>query len=495
MVTASTHGRRSLLIVLALALVLRVGVFAHLALSAPGALRPDVARIEAELADPSEPFVQPWGFEAANVAWALVCDGQGLASPFGGRTGPTGWVSPGLVAPWAVAFSAFGCFSAGSVLAVLGLALVASLSMVAVGVGAAWRLHGSRRAGLVAGVFLACSPWDLALFHARSLFDPDLTPLAALGLLTLLLVLLEGGDVAGGRVGPVVVGFAVLAGAASLVNPVLVLPAAVGLGLVAMLRRRRVAPVWALSVFVAAQLVLVGPFVVSQRRALGVWSYVKSNGLFEVYLGNLPGVDGVYEPGSFEEHHPSANVGEFREFRRLGEAGYVWSRFDRFVQGFEAGRFFRASLRRLGHVLLLHRARPWQGVWSVRVHRVLAAVPGVVLVGFPVVVGLGWVRRRGLWAGDWVVFVLVGCYVLPFVVIGVTERYVLPLVPPVLVLAAGLVEGWLPSRWSAGGRDAKVVGAAACPRPPSGSGLELERVSTGGVWPGPGGGDLPGSRP
>ena len=112
----------ALLTLLALGLVLRVAVFVHGVGVHPELLHPDRARLEAALSDPSEPSLSALGFEVSNVAWSLVCAGEGFASPFGGSSGPTGWVSPGLVAPWALAFALFGCFSTGSVLALFAVA-------------------------------------------------------------------------------------------------------------------------------------------------------------------------------------------------------------------------------------------------------------------------------------------------------------------------------------------------------------------------------------
>ncbi len=446
----SIPSRRVLLALALFALALRAGVFAHNVRSNPEAFRLDAVereRIESGLADPSRPFLHRFGFEASNVAWALVCDGQGFASPFGGGTGPTAWMSPGQVGVWALAFAVWGCFTTGSVLTLFAVAAAASAGMVVLGAVAAGRLHRSRSAGVAAGLLLAFSPWDLAVFQSTSLLDPNLLPLAALALPTLALALPER---AGGprerRVHGSLLLYAAASAVAVLIHPVLVLPAACTLVLVAWARPGRVPAVPALGMFAGALLLAVGPYALDRSRALGTSVFVKSNLPFEIHVANLPSAGGIYGPEVFRRHHPSKNVDEYRAYRRLGERDYVRSRFRRFLEGFDAGRFVRATGNRAAHLLFLHAGRPWQEGWSLWVQRVLAVVPVLVLLGYPLFVR----RRRPLHLGDATVYAFVGAYLVPFLLIGVVERFRLPLFPPVLVLAAGVISwtvaGSSPSR-------------------------------------------------
>jgi hypothetical protein len=474
-------GARALLILLTLGLALRLAVFAHGLAVHPGLLHPDRTAIEAELSDPSGPFLSSLGFEVSNVAWSLVCAGEGFASPFGASTGPTGWVSPGLVAPWALAFALFGCFSTGSVLALFAIAGTASLAMIALAAVTAARLFRSARAGIVAGALAAVSPWDLAVFHAASLLDPNLSPVVALALVAVLVQIADRPTVG------VLAGYGVLSGVAVLVNPVLVLPTACGLGVAVLggvLAGRRRSPtgstagrvtvasagtaVVASGFFVAGQLLLVGPWVLHQHAALGGWSLVKTNLPFEIALGNRPGIDGVYEPEIFAADHPSASREELARYRRLGERAYVEERFDRFREHFDPPRFARATARRAAHALFLPTPRPWQGPWSRRLHALLAPIPGLVLLLFPMMR----LRRGGLSRGDAVLYTVVATYLGPYLVVGVTERYLLPLVPLVLVLAAGLLTTLFPPGGSSEGRTRTVSSGSddGAKRAPVGSG-------------------------
>lgn len=467
---SSRPSVRTLLVLALLALALRAGVFAHNVWTNPEAFRIDAAereRIEAALTDPSRPFLHRFGFEASNVAWALVCDGQGFASPFGGRTGPTAWMSPGQVGVWALAFAVWGCFTTGSVLTLFGVAAAASVAMVVLGAVAAGRLHRSRSAALAAGGLLVLSPWDLATFHSTSLLDPNLLPLAALALLSLALILSERrGEARGRRIFGWLLLYAAASAVAVLIHPVLVLPAVCTLALVAWAGPDGVRPVPALALLVGALLLAVGPYALDRSRALGTTVFVKSNLPFEIHLANLPSAGGIYGPDVFRRHHPSQNVAEYRSYRRSGERDYVRSRFRRFLEGFDAGRFVRATLNRASHLLFLHVARPWQEGWSLWLRRVLAVVPGLVLLGYPLAVR----RRRPLHLGDATVYAFVGAYLLPFLLIGVVERFRLPLFPMALVLAAGMLSSTVAGNSSSRTRTRSDGSDDGANRAPVGSG-------------------------
>ena len=60
-----------------------------------------------QISDSTAPYLNVFGFEVSNVAYALVCKGEGLANPFGGDTGPTGWAAPGMVMLYVLAFKLF----------------------------------------------------------------------------------------------------------------------------------------------------------------------------------------------------------------------------------------------------------------------------------------------------------------------------------------------------------------------------------------------------
>lgn len=413
----------------AAAAVLRLALLAWNAAARPELFDPGperLAEVAAGIAGPGGPFVSAAGFELANVAYALVCAGEGYASPFGGGTGPTGWAAPGMVAPYAAAFALFGCFSGGAVLALLALALAASAALVLLAHEAARSLFGPGRAPLAAAWLMALSPWDLRIFRAGSLHDLNLPGLALAALAVLLLRVRERPS--GGRLAACAAGAAL----AALVNPVLAGVAAAGLGLLVL--RRRVPAGRAAAAFLAAQLALVGPWVAWQRGNLGAWVYVKSNLPFELWLGNLPGVDGLYTREALRRHHPSQSAEEFRDYRRLGERDYVAGRGRAFLRELEAGRLVRATARRAALFFFWYPEQAWEASWTLPVRRALAVVPGLVLLAYPFVRGRG---RPRLGEGEALVYLLVAAYAAPFLVTGMMERYLVPVTPLVLVLAAG----------------------------------------------------------
>jgi len=418
--------KRTLPAVLALAILLRLGLLAANVATRSELFRPspeERAAVAVALADDSKPSMSPVGFEVGNVAYALVCTGEGFASPFGGSTGPTAWVAPGLVAVYAAAFGLFGCLSGGAVLALFGVALVGSVVTVLLAHDAATRLYpGVPGAPALAALLVALSPWDLRLFHAESLLDLDLPTVALLLLLALLLRLRERPS------SWALLGFSVAAAGVTLVNPVLAAVAAVGLGFLVL--SRRLPAVRAFGAFLLALLVLVGPYVAWQRARLGGWTFVKSNLPFELHLGNHPGGAGFYTPERLAGLHPSQDVAEYRDYRRLGELAYVRSRGRELLRELDLRRFALATVRRVAYLLFLHREMPWDGGWDLVVKRILALVPGTVLLVYPFV-------RRRFGGADLLVYLGVAAYLAPYALTGVTERYGVPVTAVALVLAAG----------------------------------------------------------
>jgi len=411
-------------VLLLLALVLRLAATAWSFQQHPEIFHPDRAALAAALADPTEPTVTAPGFEVSNVAWSLVCAGRGFASPFGGDSGPTGWVSPGIVAVWGAAYATAGCFTTASLLALLAVAAVASLLMVAVAADAGTRLAGDPRGGALAALFVACSPWDLALFVATDWMDLNL---GALALLTLLWLLLRLRDRPGrGRLAA----FAAASAVATLLNPVFFFAAAAGFAVVlaGLPRRRRAA-----ALFLALHVLLLAPWIVYQRCAVGGWFFVKSNAPFEIALGNRPEVGGVLRDAVFDAHHPSQNETEYRRYRRQGELVYVDRQLARFLRELEVSRFVATTGRRLAGFFFSSAAEPWQGTASRWRSRVLALLPGLVLVLYPLARRLG---GRRLDRGDALLYAVVAGYAAPYLIAAVMARYTLPMTPAVLLLAA-----------------------------------------------------------
>ena len=123
----SAGSSSGLRLVLLLALTFRVALLLGNIADHPRFFFQDLGKVEAEISSAVEPYLYAFGFEASYIALAWVSAGQGFASPFGGSTGPTAWIAPGVVALYAVSFSLWGCFTFQSILFVFGIALVVSL--------------------------------------------------------------------------------------------------------------------------------------------------------------------------------------------------------------------------------------------------------------------------------------------------------------------------------------------------------------------------------
>lgn len=440
-----------------------------------------------------QPLLAAFGFEASNVAAALVCGDRGLADPFGVPSGPTGWVSPGVVALYAVPFAIAGCFSTGSVLLVFLVALGLSVGIVVLSATTAERLWGDRRITLLAALLAAASPFDLRLFAAASTLDLNLHAFLLLGLVYLLLDLERGATL--GRLAKVVVAAAV----ATLCNPVFVAVAAGGLPL-ALWRtagegarrsgrtgRRQPSrgPVpaglfprlaLALGLLLAAQVVLVGPYLVVQRSRLGAWTFVKSNAPFEIALGNRPGGDAVLEREDFDQGHPSRNPVELARYVAQGEIAYVQAHGARFLKRLNPGEMTLATLHRTGEYFLgLSHFRALASTStplpprSPKVAaprdpgaaRELPAPPpppsrpvpdllralshglvGTAFLAFPLALP-GRRRPFRLRPGEWLLYAAALLYAAPHLVASVMPRYVLPVTPLALLLGAAVAVTWL----------------------------------------------------
>ncbi len=410
---------------MAAAAVLRLGLLAGNVARHPELFAAPAASVRT--AAPPPPHVPLFGFEAANVARAWVCRGQGFSSPFAGDTGPTGWVSPGIVAVYAGAFAAFGCTSPVAPLALLGFALVLSLLGVLLAHDLARRLFASPRAGLWAAAVVAFWPFDAAMFASPSQLD-----LGAYGFLFLLLADLAVRGAAGGGRGWAV-GFGLTAGLATLASPALAPVAVVLLAAAVGGPRRR--PAGRLATVAVLWLLLVGPWIVFQHGRLGGWSFVKSNLPFELYLGNYPGVDGHLHGEVYKPLHPSQSPTAFADYRRLGERAFIRSRFAEFRARFEPARFAAATGRRIAGFFAWYSPRPWEAPgWRRWVKLVAGTLPGTVLVLW---LATGGPRR----AGEEVLLVLaIVAYAAPYLVTHVMPRYVRPIDGVLAVLGVGVVD-------------------------------------------------------
>jgi hypothetical protein len=416
------HSR--LLPILLVAALLRLLLLADNLASSPGFLVQDLEEVRAAISDPGRPYMNSFGFEASNIAYALVCAGEGYASPFGGATGPTAWIAPGVVSLYAAAFAFGGCFTTESILFAFALALMVSLATIVVVYCIGRRVGGTAASGLLAALAFALLPFEAWIFHVNGHLDFNLQVAC---FAVLLLAVLRAGDAPRSRR---FLELGLVSSVAALFNPGFLLGTAVALPF---LVHRLPAPEIArlVAIVLAVHIVVVGPYVGWQSRRLGGFVPVKSNGAFELALGNTAGGNGPLGDAVFAAAHPSQNAAEFLRYRELGEIAYVRRALATFTRNFRAAEFVRTTARRAHQFFLGYELKPWdRSKLAVAVKTALWKLPALALLMLLVL------RRGRLTRLEVLMLLFTLAYAVPYLLTGVMERYRLPMVTTVAVLLA-----------------------------------------------------------
>jgi hypothetical protein len=425
-----SRQRYALSAVLLLALVVRIFLLSHIAFQHPEYFVQDLDEIEAKISSTGAPYVNDFGYEAANIAHAWSCHGEVFASPFGGDTGPTAWIAPGIVLPYALSFSIWGCFTPASIFFAYSLALIASLVTTYAVFQIGERIGGSPRHGLLSAALFAVMPYEAWIFHTSSQLDFNLPVLwFALLLLAVLRTITER------RCSGLVLG--VTSSLAALFNPGFLLCTGIGV-LLALPGRNNRQRVCLAVTQVAVHLVLVGPYVAWQGARIGIFVPVKSNAAVELLIGNTDTASGLLRHQVFLRHHPSQNDGEFVHYSEVGEGAYVREARTRFLESFDAGEFIDNSIRRAYLFFLGYEIKSWDhSPTKVALKRTLWLVFFLSPVGI-VIIRLGRPTRLETAA----LLFTVG-YAFPYLLTGIMERYRVPITPVVAVsLAVLIAEAW-----------------------------------------------------
>ncbi|TFG39981.1 MAG: hypothetical protein E4H44_01035 [Candidatus Aminicenantes bacterium] len=421
-------------LVLVLAVVIRLALLAGNFSDHPDFFFQDLNSVEANLSSTENPYMNPFGFEASNIAHALVCGNQGLASPFGGSTGPTAWIAPGVVALYALSFSLWGCFTFESILFVFFIALGCSVVTTIVVFRIGSRIGRDTRVGLLAALFFACLPFEAWIFKISGHLDFNLQ---VMWFAVLLLGVLVAADSENPHAG---LGLGSLAAVAALFNPVFFACAAVGAAFAIRGKSLRDAARF-VAQFAAACAVIAGPYVVVQSIRLGGFVPVKSNAGFELFLGNTPEARGLFKDEAFRAHHPSQNVDEFKTYAEFGEFAYVEEARRRFEDSFRPLTFFKYTVRRTFYFLFGYDAKPWDH--SSSASAVKAALWTVPMMS---VLALLAIRRGRLQSAEILVLLYTLAFAFPYLLTGVMERHRIPVVTTVAV-ALALVTQELKIAW------------------------------------------------
>ena len=411
-------------LVLVLALVIRLALLAGNISDHPWFFFQDLEKVEKEISDPVEPYMNAFGFEASNIAHAWVCADQGYASPFGGATGPTAWIAPGVVAVYALSFALWGCFTFKSIIFVFSISLVVSLITTAVVFRIGECVGCDPNVGFLAALFFAFLPYEAWIFQIAGHLDFNLQ---VLWFAVLLLAVLRAMDPRRPLSG---FGLGAVSAVAALFNPGLLLCTAVGCVFAVRGRSRRETTRFAL-ILAFAHILILGPYVVFQGVRMGGFVPIKSNAGFEIYLGNTREARGVLQNVAFQAYHPSQNVTEFAYYGEIGELAFVSDAENRFRENFRIREFLRNTARRAFYFFFAYEVKPWDSSpWVSAIKATMWAVPALSLIALLVV------RRGRLSAAEGAVLLFTLAYAGPYLLTGVMERYRIPMASAVALALA-----------------------------------------------------------
>jgi hypothetical protein len=255
----------------------------------------------------SDPYF--FGMETGSIARSLA-SGEGFSSPFRGSTGPTAWIAPVYPTICAAVFKLLGVYSAASAICILSInSVFSALTCLAIG-GVARRTVGER-VGIISAYLWAVLPY-FATWPTQWAWDMSLSALLAALAIWLTLEMGQASTSMRWML------YGILWGAITLTNPALLtlLPFSAAW----LYAKRQDYRFW-VGAFRSALIcaVLVAPWMVRNRIAMGQWVFVRDNLGFELRMGNYHGSNGMGWRGT----HPAGNPAELEKYRRLGELAYI----------------------------------------------------------------------------------------------------------------------------------------------------------------------------
>jgi 4-amino-4-deoxy-L-arabinose transferase-like glycosyltransferase len=364
-----------------------------------------------------------FGWETGRVARAIAT-GDGISSPFQGRTGPTAFKVP--VYPFLIAgvFKLAGVYSKASALIMLTLQdLISALTCVPIFL-IGMRTMGPRVA-LWAGWTWAVFPYSVYIAN-HDVGDPALSALL-LSLLFLFALKLEKSERWRDWLG-----FGLLAGFSALTNPALLSPLPLLGGWVLYRRWRSGALHWEKAGAAVLVLILsVTPWFVRNYKTFGVFIPFRSNFWLEVRVGNSSETDVPWRPWL----HPAYNAGELARVQRMGELPYMVQQRREALQFIAAqpGTFASLTVRRVFYF--------WSGIWNLAPDYLRADVPKALnfplfsLVAALALGGLSFAFERRL-PDAWPFACVLATFPLVYYVTAFEVPYRHPLDPLLVLLCA-----------------------------------------------------------
>jgi len=366
------------------------------------------------------PFIHSFGAELSSVAYSIVCKQEGFSSPFGGHTGATGWAAPGMVSIYTLAFYLFGCFTFGSIMFVFLFSLVLSLLMILMIYSLCVELFRNESIGYIGACLFAIDPQDIFIFNR--IHQQDFNTLVFLFLLVFYLFIrcIESSSIKN------LIFVALASGIATLFNPVFVIPIIL---LLCFLLKHKIFKLKYGVIFVIVAFSMVTPYILYQKHTLKAWTFIKSNGFFEIYQGNVPDCIGVLTLDVFEKYHPIKNQKEYEEYKAKGEMDYIKAKFVQFKDNFNLKSFLLLSIKKFLYFFFIFPPLK-SSEQSIAAQYFAYSLRGLSLLIYLLI------RAKRLTTYDRLLYLYIVSYAIPFCFAGIMYRYSFPIVPFATVLAA-----------------------------------------------------------
>jgi hypothetical protein len=368
------------------------------------------------------------GAEYFCIAQSIV-NGDGFASPFHEKTGPTAWMPP--ILPAFLACLLWICD--GNRDAVMWICIVLqSLVLIATGL---LIVILSRQTTARLWTFVAVAFFLLLLLcDFRTWFQAT----HDCSLILLFLDLTIAGfawckPMQGWKSASL---WGVFGGLCAMASPIVAL--VWGVLTLVLLVRERTWVRFAIAATLAA--VVLTPWVVRNYMVFGKFIPVKSNAAYELYQSQCLTPDGLLQPAAFGVH-PYGRAGkERRLYKELGEIDYLEKKRELFLESVQKDPVDfvdRIACRFLGATLWyvpFNRAEEERRPWTIWFHRCVHPLPFLAFLAL--IFTAVW---RRLDAAQWGVIAVYVFYLLPYVAISYYDRYAVPLLAAkVLLMIWGL---------------------------------------------------------
>lgn len=248
------------------------------------------------------------GIEMGLLAKSVLA-GQGLASPFGGNTGPTAFIAPVYPLLIALIFKVFGAFTTTSAIVIMSAQTALNLATIWLIMHVARRLF-NQSAATLAGMIWACS---LPLAWMPTIFwETSLSCFLLLGILLLVIRYREIAQLTSIHW----IGLGAYCALAGLINPAL-LPSLIAILIWLIYQVRRKAS-WPPLLSVATFLIVFSPWPIRNAIVFHAFIPLRTTVGFELWMGNHEGADGFLDESLF----PIYNRLELANYEARGEVAY-----------------------------------------------------------------------------------------------------------------------------------------------------------------------------